>query len=98
MSKFLKENRKSNLYLISSDFDNFVKSSIQNLSKKSQSVAKIGDFFRLSASVIDLLIQGSQTLNIQPEDLEKINVYVEKQFDVLSNKETLNEQIESLKS
>jgi len=98
MSKFLKENRKSNLYLISSDFDNFVKSSIQNLSKKSQSVTKIGDFFRLSASVVDLLVQGSQTLNIQPEDLDKINVYVEKQFDVLSNKESLKEQIDSLKS
>jgi response regulator RpfG family c-di-GMP phosphodiesterase len=98
MSQFLIENRESSLYLSIEDFDRFVKSSVHNLCQKTESIAKIADFFSLSASIIDLLAQGSQALNIQPEDLEKINKYVDKEFKQLSQKESLKELIESLKN
>jgi len=98
ISTFLKENRKSNIFLSSMDFDKFIKISVQNLSRKSKVIAKIGDFFKISASVLNLLVQGSKTLNIQPEDFEIINSYVEKQFDILSCKDNLKKQVESLKN
>lgn len=96
ISKFVKENRDANVYLSSNDFELFVKRSIKHLSNKVRSINSLRDFFKLSGEVVNLLANSSHKLNIEIEDLVKINAFAVKEFEALSSKKDFKEKVESI--